>query len=67
MDTCSQLSVLCSSTLLDHVFLGLAYPPPCAGYVVFYLMRSNPQLMLRLQNGRFDAPDRLFWCATPCL
>ncbi len=26
------------------------------GYVVFYLMRSQPQLMLRLQNGRFDAP-----------
>ena len=26
------------------------------GYVVFYLMRSEPQLMLRLQNGRFDAP-----------
>ena len=23
-------------------------------------MRSAPQLMLRLQNGRFDAPDRLF-------
>ncbi|EIE27335.1 hypothetical protein COCSUDRAFT_5003, partial [Coccomyxa subellipsoidea C-169] len=31
------------------------------GYVVFYLMRSQPQLMLRLQNGRFDAPDRVFW------
>ena len=24
-------------------------------------MRAHPQLMLRLQNGRFDAPDRLFW------
>ncbi|KAK9868121.1 hypothetical protein WJX84_006728 [Apatococcus fuscideae] len=31
------------------------------GYVVYYLMRRNPELMLRLQNGRFDAPDRLFW------
>ncbi|BDA48009.1 probable protein FAN at N-terminal half [Coccomyxa sp. Obi] len=46
----------------------LQYPPfmygchySTPGYVVFYLMRSQPQLMLRLQNGRFDAPDRLFW------
>lgn len=31
------------------------------GYVVFYLMRSSPQLMLKLQNGKFDAADRLFW------
>jgi factor associated with neutral sphingomyelinase activation len=38
---------------------GCHYSSP--GYVVFYLMRSDPQLMLRLQNGRFDAPDRLFW------
>ncbi len=37
---------------------GCHYSAP--GYVVFYLMRSAPQLMLRLQNGRFDAPDRLF-------
>ncbi|GAB4819113.1 hypothetical protein N2152v2_006159 [Parachlorella kessleri] len=49
--------------------LSLDFPPPflygchysTPGYVVFYLMRSDPQLMLRLQNGRFDAPDRLFW------
>jgi hypothetical protein len=33
---------------------GCHYSTP--GYVVFYLMRSQPQLMLRLQNGRFDAP-----------
>ncbi|KAI3438042.1 hypothetical protein D9Q98_000485 [Chlorella vulgaris] len=38
---------------------GCHYSSP--GYVVFYLMRSDPQLMLRLQNGRFDAADRLFW------
>ena len=37
---------------------GCHYSAP--GYVVFYLMRAAPQLMLRLQNGRFDAPDRLF-------
>lgn len=30
------------------------------GLVVFYLLRRCPQLMLRLQNGRLDAPDRLF-------
>ena len=33
---------------------GCHYSAP--GYVVYYLMRSEPQLMLRLQNGRFDAP-----------
>lgn len=33
---------------------GCHYSTP--GYVVYYLMRSDPQLMLRLQNGRFDAP-----------
>lgn len=38
---------------------GCHYSTP--GYVVYYLMRSDPQLMLRLQNGRFDAPDRCFW------
>ena len=30
------------------------------GGVVFYLVRSCPQLMLKLQNGEFDAPNRLF-------
>lgn len=38
---------------------GCHYSSP--GYVVFYLMRWDPKLMLRLQNGRLDAPDRLFW------
>ena len=33
---------------------GCHYSTP--GYVVYYLMRSDPALMLRLQNGRFDAP-----------
>ncbi|KAK2079193.1 hypothetical protein QBZ16_002884 [Prototheca wickerhamii] len=38
---------------------GCHYSSP--GYVVFYLLRWEPKLMLRLQNGRLDAPDRLFW------
>ena len=37
---------------------GCHYSTP--GYVVFFKMRNRPQLMLRLQNGRFDMPDRLF-------
>ena len=39
---------------LPPFLYGCHYSTP--GYVVFYLMRSEPQLMLRLQNGRFDAP-----------
>eukprot|EP00271_Cylindrocystis_brebissonii_P020385 TRINITY_DN6725_c0_g2_i1.p1 TRINITY_DN6725_c0_g2~~TRINITY_DN6725_c0_g2_i1.p1 ORF type:complete len:926 (+),score=154.21 TRINITY_DN6725_c0_g2_i1:58-2835(+) len=30
------------------------------GYVAFYRVRDQPQLMLRLQNGKYDMPDRLF-------
>ena len=30
------------------------------GYVLFYVVRQAPEYMLRLQNGKFDAPDRLF-------
>jgi factor associated with neutral sphingomyelinase activation len=29
-------------------------------YVLYWLVRAAPAHMLRLQNGRFDAPDRLF-------
>ena len=32
----------------------------CPGYTLFWLVRSAPAQMLRLQAGRFDAPDRLF-------
>jgi len=32
----------------------------CPGFVLYYLVRKNPQLMLCLQNGRFDHPDRMF-------
>jgi hypothetical protein len=31
-----------------------------AGYVLYYLVRAAPEYMLRLQNGKFDAPDRMF-------
>ena len=30
------------------------------GYVMFWTLRAAPAHMLRLQSGRFDAPDRLF-------
>lgn len=43
----------------DRPFLyGTHYSTP--GYVLYWLVRSAPAHMLRLQNGRFDAPDRLF-------
>eukprot|EP00818_Percolomonas_sp_WS_P008731 CAMPEP_0117448702 /NCGR_PEP_ID=MMETSP0759-20121206/7545_1 /TAXON_ID=63605 /ORGANISM="Percolomonas cosmopolitus, Strain WS" /LENGTH=1131 /DNA_ID=CAMNT_0005241113 /DNA_START=176 /DNA_END=3571 /DNA_ORIENTATION=+ len=29
-------------------------------YVLYYLVRQIPEYMLRLQNGKFDAPDRMF-------
>ena len=32
----------------------------CPGYTMFWLVRAAPAHMLRLQNGKFDAPDRLF-------
>ena len=28
---------------------------------MFWLVRTAPEQMLRLQNGRFDSPDRLFF------
>lgn len=44
--------------------LGVIHPnPPCSlphSYVMYWLVRAAPSHMLRLQNGRFDAPDRLF-------
>jgi hypothetical protein len=38
---------------------GSHYSSP--GYVMYWLVRQHPELMLRLQNGRYDAPDRLFF------
>lgn len=32
----------------------------CPGYVMFWLVRAAPGHLLRLQGGRFDAPDRMF-------
>ncbi|GMH42025.1 hypothetical protein BSKO_09944 [Bryopsis sp. KO-2023] len=37
---------------------GTHYSTP--GYVMFWLLRSAPGRVLQLQNGKFDAPDRLF-------
>ncbi|KAL0487551.1 neutral sphingomyelinase activation-associated factor [Acrasis kona] len=37
---------------------GSHYSTP--GYVLYYLVRQAPEYMLKLQNGRFDAPDREF-------
>lgn len=37
---------------------GTHYSTP--GYVLFYLVRVAPEFMLCLQNGRFDAADRMF-------
>jgi factor associated with neutral sphingomyelinase activation len=37
---------------------GTHYSTP--GFVLYYLVRSAPEFMLCLQNGRFDHADRLF-------
>jgi factor associated with neutral sphingomyelinase activation len=37
---------------------GTHYSTP--GYVLYFLVRKAPEYMLKLQNGRFDHPDRLF-------
>ena len=43
----------------DAPFLyGTHYSTP--GYVLFFLVRVIPEFMLCLQNGKFDAPDRMF-------
>ncbi|DBA77988.1 hypothetical protein WJX77_012160 [Trebouxia sp. C0004] len=33
----------------------------CPGYVMYWLVRAAPAHLLRLQNGRFDVADRLFY------
>jgi hypothetical protein len=48
-----------SSTGVPPPFLyGTHYSTP--GYVLHYLVRVAPEYMLCLQNGKFDAPDRMF-------
>lgn len=37
---------------------GTHYSTP--GYVLYYLVRVAPEYMLCLQNGKFDAADRMF-------
>ena len=32
----------------------------CPGYVIGFLVRSNPQWMIKFQGGKFDNPNRLF-------
>ena len=41
-----------------HLTAGTHYSTP--GYVLHYLVRVAPEYMLCLQNGKFDAPDRMF-------
>jgi factor associated with neutral sphingomyelinase activation len=44
---------------MDEKFLyGTHYSAP--GYVLYYLVRSMPEHMLLLQNGKWDSPDRMF-------
>lgn len=33
----------------------------CPGYVMYWLVRAAPGHLLRLQNGRFDVADRMFY------
>lgn len=42
----------------DRFMYGSHYSTP--GYVMYFLVRQYPEYMLRFQNGKFDAPDRLF-------
>lgn len=39
---------------------GTHYSNP--GYVIGYLVRKNPQYMIKLHGGKFDHPDRMFHC-----
>jgi len=49
----------------DEAFLyGTHYSAP--GYVLYFLVRSMPEHMLCLQNGKFDAPDRMFHSLQKC-
>ena len=63
---CETPFYMLSSRLGWHCLQG-ADPPflygthySCPGYVMYWLVRAAPAHLLRLQNGRFDAPDRMF-------
>ena len=50
---------------MDAPFIyGTHYSAP--GYVLYYLVRSMPEHMLCLQNGKFDSPDRMFHSVEHC-
>jgi factor associated with neutral sphingomyelinase activation len=50
---------------MDEAFLyGTHYSAP--GYVLYFLVRTMPEHMLCLQNGKFDSPDRLFYSVGNC-
>jgi len=52
-------------TSMDEAFLyGTHYSAP--GYVLYFLVRSMPEHMLCLQNGKFDSPDRMFHSIAQC-
>lgn len=36
------------------------------GYCLYYLVRTMPEQMLCLQNGKYDSPDRLFYDIAQC-
>lgn len=42
----------------DKFLYGSHYSAP--GFVLFYLVRLYPHLMLCMNNGSFDKPDRMF-------
>ena len=42
----------------DRYLYGTHYS--CPGYVVGFLVRHNPDLMIKFQGGKFDNPNRLF-------
>lgn len=54
----SRYEDMCSMDPKTAFLYGTHYSTP--GYVLHFLVRIYPELMLCLQNGRFDDPDRLF-------
>ena len=57
---CHVLNQMPASTRLNETAqLHISLAALCS-YVMYWLLRAAPSHMLRLQNGRFDAPDRLF-------
>ncbi|GJD06085.1 BEACH domain-containing protein lvsF [Galdieria sulphuraria] len=54
----STLMQRCNDMPSPKFLYGSHYSSPCS--VVHFLVRSAPFLMLKLQNGRYDHPGRLF-------